>query len=442
MQLRLLIAVTVLVAARGLLLRRTIRAERAWPALRIAGGSVAIALLADAVSRVTAPGPLTGVQHLAPLLGLLVAVTVLFAPAPAPPPGPTARRTAVAALVQDPGADTLAPFALRRDRSYVTSPDGRAAVAYRVLCGTAVAGGDPVGDPCSHQAAADAFLALCARNNWRVAVLGASDQAKPLWPGLRAVGIGDEAVLDVATFDLAGRPMRNVRQAVARTHNAGVRTEVYWQARLPAGVGAELAAVVGRWAGRERGFSMNLDGLSGDRPGPDRPPCLIALARDRTGAVVGFQRYASCAGGAVLTLDAMPRLRGAPNGVNERLIADTVWYAKVLGVQRVSLNFAAFRSLLEADRHGGRERLGYRMLRLLDPLIKVEPLYRFNAKFGPSWQPRSVLVGSLGYVGWVLVAALGMEFALPYDRGHAIRGPRPEPEPAGLDAPPRPAAER
>jgi lysyl-tRNA synthetase class 2 len=440
--LRLLIALTVLMAGRGVVLRRAVRAERAWPAVRIAGTAAAVGLVADAASRLAAPGPLAAVAHLAPALGLLAAVTVLFAPAPAPPPGTAAQRIAVAALVRDPAADTLAPFALRRDRSYVTSPDGRAAVGYRVLAGTAIAGGDPVGAPGSHQAAVDAFTALCARNNWRVAVLGASDPGKLLWPGLRAVGIGDEAVLDVAAFDLAGRRMRNVRQAVARTHNAGVRTELYWQAELPAAVAAELAGVVRRWAGRERGFSMNLDGLSADRPGPDRPPCLIALARDRAGAVVGFQRYAECAAGAVLTLDAMPRLRGAPNGVNERLIADTVSYAKVLGTRRISLNFAAFRTLLEAGRRSGRERLGYRLLRLLDPLIKVEPLYRFNAKFGPCWQPRSVLVGSLGAVGWVLVAALGMEFALPYDRAHAVRGPRAEPEPVGLDAPARPAAER
>ena len=66
----------------------------------------------------------------------------------------------------------------------------------------------------------------------------------------------------------------------------------------------------------------------------------------------------------------------------------------------------------------------------------MEPLYRFNAKFRPDWQARSVLVGSWLGLGWVLLAALGMEFALPYDRAHSVRQrPRREPDPAPVHAP-------
>jgi lysylphosphatidylglycerol synthetase-like protein (DUF2156 family) len=426
---RLLDGLTVFVALRGLLLRRGV--HRGRPAALVAAVGGCLALVVDVGSRLAGRPNHAGTVLVA---AVLVAVAVLFAPAPAPPPGTLAERVAVSALVAGPGADTLAPFALRRDRSYALSPDGRAAVAYRVLAGTALAGGDPVGEPDAVPAAVAAFRALCRERGWRVAVLGASDPARALWPGLRAIGIGDEAVLDVAGFDLAGRRMRNVRQAVARSRNAGVRTELWWQSELPPGLAAELAALVGGWSGRERGFSMNLDGLAAGAAdaGPGRPPCLLAVARDRRGAVVGFQRYAECAAGAVLTLDSMPRLRSAPNGVNERLIAEVMAYAKGAGVSRVSLNFAAFRALLETGERTGRERVGYRTVRLLDPLIRVEPLFRFNAKFGPYWQPRSVMIDSLGAIGWVLVAALGMEFALPYDRAHATRAPDRAPAPARL----------
>lgn len=441
----LLIGLAMLLGARGLLARRVarpvIRPERARSAVRVAGvaAGAALAVAAVRVLSVRLLGGRLALPAVAPrtvlLLGLLVALVVLLAPAPAPPPAGAAERAAVAALVEDPGADTLAPFALRTDRSYAVSPDGRAAVAYRVLFGVAVAGGDPVGAPASAPAAVAEFMACCARSGWRVAVLGASDPARELWRrhGLRAVGIGDEAVLDPGTFDLTGRRMRNVRQAVARTHNAGVTTRLWRQADLPEPVRAELAAVVAGWPGHERGFSMNLDGLTSGAAGtgPDRADCVLAIARDEAGRVAGFQRYARCAGGSVLTLDAMPRLPGAPNGVNERLIVDTLAYAREAGVRRVSLNFGAFRALLEARHRTGRERLGYRVVRLLDPLIKVEPLYRFNAKFAPSWQPRSVMVPSLAVIGRVLVAALGMEFALPYDRRHASRRDvRPAGEPA------------
>ncbi|WP_157406767.1 phosphatidylglycerol lysyltransferase domain-containing protein, partial [Actinomadura rubrobrunea] len=105
--------------------------------------------------------------------GLLLILLTLLAAAPAPPPGAEDERRRVARLVAHPGSDTLAPFALRRDKSYVFSPDGRAAIGYRVLFGVAVAGGDPVGDPASYEAAVARFLALCRRTGWRPAVLGA-----------------------------------------------------------------------------------------------------------------------------------------------------------------------------------------------------------------------------------------------------------------------------
>jgi lysyl-tRNA synthetase, class II len=294
-----------------------------------------------------------------------------------------------------------------------------------------VAAGDPVGARPSAGAAIEAFVEHCERAGWRVAVVGAGDTAVELWRshGLRTIGIGDEAMLDVAGFDLATRRMRNVRQAVSRTHNSGVTTRAYLASELPEQVRAELRAVARAWLGRvgEHGFSMNLDDLVDGR----RPECLVVVARDRDGRPVGFQRYALCAGGRMLTLDAMPRMRGAPNGVNERLIVDTVRYARQHGVAVVSLNFAAFRRLLETGGRTPRQLLGYRLLRLLDPLVKVEPLYRFNAKFRPAWQPRSVLVGSWFGLGWVLLAVLGMEFALPYDRAHSVRHrPRPRPGPA------------
>lgn len=427
----LLFGLMLLVAARGLGLRRVPHPAKVRAALRLGalvfGLAVAAELAAAAVRRLGGQSHVSAAVGTFLLLGALVALSVVFSPAPAPPPGTEAERRAVAALVQHPDTDSLAPFALRRDKAYVVSPDGRAAIGYRVLAGTAVAGGDPVGARVSAGSAIEAFVAHCERSGWRVAVLGASDAAVELWRshGLRPIGIGDEAVLDVARFELATRRMRNVRQAVNRTHNFGVTTQAYPAAELPDEVRAELRTVVRAWLGRvgERGFSMNLDDLVDSR----RPECVMVVARDRDGRPVGFQRYALCADGRTLTLDAMPRLHGAPNGVNERLIVDTVGYAREQGVTTLSLNFAAFRRLLETRARTPRELLGYRVMRLLDPLIRLEPLYRFNAKFRPDWQPRSVLVGSRLGLGWVMLAALGMEFALPYDRAHSVRlRPRPE----------------
>jgi lysyl-tRNA synthetase class 2 len=364
--------------------------------------------------------------HLAPRLdmgsaSLVVAIVTLITvmrAAAAPEPSGEHERARVRRLVARSGADTLAPFALRSDKTYLFSADGSAAIGYRVLAGVAVVGGDPVGDPSAFADVVDRFHALCARRGWRPAVLGARADLVPLWHGMRSVGFGDEVVLDVSPFSLATRRMRNVRQAVRRTYNAGVRTAVVPASGIPTALRAEMAELSRQWlgSGRERGFSMILDGLFDD----DHPAGLFVLAFDNTGELVGFQRYLPCGDPDAewaLSLDVMRRTRSRLNGLNERMIVDVIQYAREHGAGRVSLNFAAFRELLDrGGRRGPLEQVGYRVLHLLDPLIQVESLYLFNAKFRPGYIPRSVLLSSWFALPATLVALLGLEFALPYDR--------------------------
>ncbi|MCP9954487.1 phosphatidylglycerol lysyltransferase domain-containing protein [Actinomadura madurae] len=333
-------------------------------------------------------------------------IITLLAPDPAPPPGDEAERRRVAGLVAHPGSDTLAPFALRRDKAYVFSADGRAAIGYRVLFGMAVAGGDPVGDPASHSAAVRAFRAMCRTTGWRPAVLGASDGLLAAWGPCRAIGYGDEVVLRPGEFSLAGRQMRNVRQAVKRTENAGVTAEIVPERDLTPALRAKLLDVASRSLGgaAERGFSMNLDELlTGYHPG-----AVVAIAYDEGKEPLAFQRYVSAGQG--ISLDAMRRAPGGPNGVNERLIVEMVRYAGERGHPVVSLNFAAFRDLLDADERTLLEKAGCRALHLLDPWIAVESLYLFDKKFRPSYRPRNVVFRSWFDLAWLAAALLTLEF--------------------------------
>lgn len=344
--------------------------------------------------------------------GLLATVLALCTAAPAPPAASERERAEAARLVDEDDSDTLAPFVLRSDKSYVFSPDRRAVIGYRVLFGVAVAGGDPAGDPRSYPAAVAAFAALAGRAGWRIAVLGARGDLLDLWRpyGMRSIGIGDEVLLDPGEFGLRGRGMRNVRQAVQRTRNAGVTTEIVREGDLPEDERARLRALATEAMGgaEERGFSMNLDDLLTGRH--ETPVIVIARAGD--GTPVGFQRYLPSACGRRLSLDAMRRAAGSPNGLNERMIADVMEYARAHAVHEVSLNFAAFRELFDTAERGPLEQGGYRLIHLLDPMIKVESLYLFNRKFRPRYVPRSVLFPS-----WLALAAVGAAM-LTLEFGH------------------------
>jgi lysylphosphatidylglycerol synthetase-like protein (DUF2156 family) len=394
-----------------------------------------------AVAANSGPGEFQGPSWMLPGLALagglalITVLAVLSAAAPPPEPAEPAERSVVRSLVAHPDSDTLAPFALRYDKTYVFEPRGRAAVGYRVLAGAAVVGGDPVGARDAWPAAIDAFLAEAERRGWRPAVLGAGPEALWMWRerGMRGFGIGDEVIVDVVAYSDHGRSMRNVRQAVKRTENAGIEVAVMPERELGPDLSAQLRVIYRDWLGRgtghhgrEHGFAMNLDAMAEGR----HPDALLAIAFAPEGYAVSFQRYlptGTAGASPALSLDVMPRDRLAPNGVNERLIVATVEYAAAHGYSAVSLNFAAFRTLLEAHRFapaslGRRARLTHRAIHLLDPLIQVESLYRFNAKFKPDWLPRAILVQSWLDLPLFALAAFGLEFALPYDRRHSRPG--------------------
>lgn len=417
-------------------------------------GREVVSLAAANPGPATFDGPAWQINGIAMVSGALLVFVLawLMASAPAPRPGSRAQRAILRAMVAHPESETLAPFTLRFDKSYVMSGDGRAAIGYRVLAGMAVAGGDPVGAVESWPGAVDEFLALVERSGWRPAVLGAGPAARPLWQArhMRCIGIGDEVVVDTAEFRLDGRIMRNVRQAVRRTERAGLVTEVVLERELDPGLAGQLRRIHREWlgaAGREHGFAMNLDAMARGV----HPDALIAVAMAPEGYAVAFQRYLPAAHAGrypVLSLDVMPRTPLSPNGVNERLIVDVIEYAKAHGYGRVSLNFAAFRPLLAQARSAPEsltrtQHATIRAIGLLDPLIQVDSLYRFNDKFQPGWVPRAVLVGSWLDLPRFAIAALGMEFALPYDRRRTGRivapgGLEPSDTPTGT----RPAGTR
>jgi lysylphosphatidylglycerol synthetase-like protein (DUF2156 family) len=122
------------------------------------------------------------------------------------------------------------------------------------------------------------------------------------------------------------------------------------------------------------------------------PDAVIAIARDATGRIVGAHRYL-WAGKQDLSLDFPIRTTDAPNGVDERLVAETVAWGEEHGVERLSLAFAPFPDLFEHRAElGVVGKLLYGITHLLDPLIRVERLYRYLRKFHAFDQQRFVML--------------------------------------------------
>ncbi|AFC54589.1 MULTISPECIES: bifunctional lysylphosphatidylglycerol flippase/synthetase MprF [Mycobacterium] len=311
--------------------------------------------------------------------------------------------------------DALAPFTMQTGKSYHFTADGSAALAYRTRMGIAVVSGDPIGDEKRFGELVADFAATCHAHGWRIAVVGCGERRRELWTDpatlgqtLRAIPIGRDVVVDVSGFDMVGRRFRNLRQAVKRTHNCGVTTEIVAEQELDHTLLAELTEVVresSKGARADRGFHMNLDGvLEGRFPG-----IQLIIARDATGKVQAFHRYATAGGGSDITLDVPWRRRGAPNGLDERLSVDMIMAGKDNGAQRVSLAFAAFPEIFDDKNRGWTQRVFYRLIHILDPLIALESLYRYVRKWHALDARRYALI-SMTQIVPLLFVLLSLEF--------------------------------
>lgn len=348
---------------------------------------------------------------------LLVALWLVFRPLAAPRALPDAQvRRAAAGLVRAHGTDTLAAFKLRRDKHYLFSPDGRALVGYRAESGVLLVSGDPVGPADAVPEAVRATVAFAQARALRLAVVGASEALLPVWreAGLREVYLGDEAIVDTASFSLEGRAIRKVRQSVSRLEKAGFTASVHELRELgPDGV-AELDAISAAWLeGKpERGFAMAMDALDPE----GQPDSVVVVARDAEGRAQGFLHLVPAYGRPAMSLSLMRRRRDTPNGLTEYLVVEAVALLKERGVEELSLNFAAFARWLHAPK-GRIEAVLGRVLSAADRWFQIESLYRFNAKFFPRWEPRYFLYeGALGLARAGL-AALWVEGQLPKPAG-------------------------
>ncbi|MBC2903745.1 bifunctional lysylphosphatidylglycerol synthetase/lysine--tRNA ligase LysX [Streptomyces cupreus] len=402
----------------------------AWAADRVCGG-----LVSGGTYDGTPPRFLYFLLGLFGALALLNAAATLFRSQRLEAALHDDEETRIRALLAAYGEqDSLGYFATRRDKAVVFSPSGKAAVAYRVETGVCLAGGDPVGDREAWPHAIAAWLGLARRHAWAPAVMGASEDGATAYAraGLGALQLGDEAILNVADFDLNGRDMRVTRQAAHRVRRSGATCRIRRHSTL---TDAEMERIVDRadaWRDTEteRGFSMALDRL-GD---PADGDCLLVEALDEDGALLALLSFVPW-GREGVSLDLMRRDRGAPNGVMEFMVTELCAAAPRLGIRRISLNFAVFRSVFEEGARIGAGpvlRLWRHLLLFLSKWWQLEALYRSNAKYRPQWCPRFICYGeaaSLARTGLASAVAEGF-VSVPslrklWGNGHPKGGPRP-----------------
>ncbi|WP_172192815.1 bifunctional lysylphosphatidylglycerol synthetase/lysine--tRNA ligase LysX [Actinomyces faecalis] len=304
----------------------------------------------------------------------------------------------IRSLLADSPTDSLGYFATRRDKSAIFTEHG--GVVYRSAMGVALASGDPLGDPSVWPAAARSFVAHASDYGLAPAVIGASEAGARAYvrAGLKAMRIGDEAILRPASFRLAELP--EVRRAARHVTSLGYTVRIRRHRQIPAEELAHLTFLADQWLGgaSERGFSMALSRL-GD---PSDGQCVMVEALfpdgDERGEVAALLSFVPW-GADGLSLDVMRRHPLADNGVTELMVSSLMAAGSELSIHQVSLNFVVFRSAFEQGAKIGASAvlsLWRKILLFASRWWQLESLYRSNQKYSPDWFPRLICYADAG----------------------------------------------
>jgi len=297
-------------------------------------------------------------------------------------------------IVRRHGTGSLDYFALRDDKQWFFHRDSM--VAYAVFGGVCLVSPDPIGPFTERAHVWDAFRRYVDRNGWGLGVMAAGEAWLPTYQasGMRFLYIGDEAVVDPRQFSLEGGKMKGLRQAVNRVARYGYTVRFLDPAHLSPDDAARLVELMhkSRRGEHERGFSMMLGRLTDARD----TGLLLTLVEGPDGAPVAMCQFVPSTAIGGYSLDLMRRDPAEhPNGLLDFALCSTIAHMRKMGMKGLSLNFAALRSILDGESGDGvTQRVERWALRRLSGVLQIETLWRFNAKYEPTWLPRYIVFDS------------------------------------------------
>ncbi len=349
------------------------------------------------------------------LITSVLAIRAVSRPVALPGQGSPDALLTARAVVEEHGDDSLSPFVPRPDKSFEFAEGG--VLAYRVFGDTAVVSGDPVGPDGSELEVLGQLVRRAHRSGLRVVMYGCSARHLDRYRGmgLRAVCVGEEAVVDPTGFTLEGRAVRKLRQSVHRIERRGWRIEAREGREIDAELEAEVDAVERAWrSGRDRmiGFAMGM----GDFDPGVRSGDLYLLAWSPDGELHGVMRFLAHRG--KLSLDTMRRVGETPNGLNEALVCRALEFARSRDINEVSLNYAGLGHLVRRGSSGNlaRRTITRVLVAQLGRHFQMDRLVAFNEKFSPEWRPRHLVFESRGALPRSVFRVLQAEGYLPEHR--------------------------
>lgn len=276
------------------------------------------------------------------------------------------------------------------DKNLMFSDDGRAFLMYAKRGRSWISLGDPVGGEAGRRELAWRFIELARAHGGRAVFYQVPAESLSLYAdaGLSAFKLGEEAVVDLAAFDIKGTRRGNLRNAINKAERDGIVFEVVPAEVVPE-IMDELAAVSTSWLearkAREKTFSLGAFE-------PDYVASQPVAVLRREGRIFAFATLMISGDHREAAIDLMRFTPKSPNGTMELLFTRVLLHFKAAGFRDFSLGMAPLAGLSDSPMAPLWHKLGRAAFEHGNAFYNFHGLRAFKTKFDPVWRQRYMAV--------------------------------------------------
>jgi phosphatidylglycerol lysyltransferase len=284
---------------------------------------------------------------------------------------------------------SLAPLTLLDDKTFFFSPGG-SYVAYVVKGRAALALGDPIGPPCDAEATVSGFKWFCSLNDWFPVFYQVDAENLDLFQrlGLRAIRIGQEAIVDLAGFSLEGGERKNIRTSVNKMRRLGYSAAVL-RPPHPSTLIHQLSEVSDDWLSERSTAEMKFSVGWFDEDYLNR--CPVVVVRNAQDEIEAFANILMEGPNKEVAVDLMRQRKSAEKGQMDFIFASLLCWAQEEGYERFSFGLSALSGIGESPGDPAVEKALRFVNQQVVQVYNFKGLYAYKAKFGPVWYPRYLI---------------------------------------------------
>lgn len=327
------------------------------------------------------------------LFGVFASRGFIRRPARQPEAGPSEDLDrALAILARQPEA--AAGLVRLGDKQVLLSDCGEAFLMYARQGRSLIALFDPVGPKPLWAPLVGKFIAEARRCRCRPVFYQVSADFLPITVEMRlqALKLGEQAIVDLSSFSLAGGAWLKLRRSINRAERDGLAFELLSPETAKAAM-EELRLVSDTWLSAhqaaEKGFSLGTFDPDYLAAGP------VAVIRLQ-GRIVAFASLMTEASGGDAFLDLMRHVPGVHRGMMDLLFVKIMETLKDQGFRTLNLGMAPLAGLAAHDRAPAWNHLARQIFEHGERFYNFRGVRDFKEKFAPDWRPRYLAVAGQG----------------------------------------------